>query len=336
MTPCSVLKCPNAANEAVEPLLIVGPLCDGHRARVLAGEEYELQGSEESATGTAQPTVLMGDSLRSLDQYALLAPPNQIVSGNSPGRLVPLRVQRRGEPNERDLNLVIPPDMLPGVAEFFQAVVSPPGRFTPPMDSAMRRNYLDNDLKNEIRYLLAAATEWHTQAKLHLGIGGYEVQVYAMDSTFLHARALFEFFTRKTTAFFYGYNEFGLESKIKSSLYENHWSDPLHARLMHLQSRSRSADVKRFDPDDSQKEHIKNMPVDFAKEVVRMWHVFAGALQALEGDQSRALGQRAHEILREALDAAEAVRTNAVTESQVAQRRKEDPDFVIDPIEWPV
>jgi hypothetical protein len=61
-----------------------------------------------------------------------------------------------------------------------------------------------------------------------------------------------------------------------------------------------------------------------------------GALQALEGDQSRALGQRAHEILREALDAAEAVRTSAVTESQVAQRRKEDPDFVIDPIEWPV
>lgn len=94
------------------------------------------------------------------------------------------------------------------------------------MDSAMRRNYLDNDLKNEIRYLLAAATEWHTQAKLHLGIGGYEVQVYAMDSTFLHARALFEFFTRKTTAFFYGYNEFGLESKIKSSLCQNHWVIP--------------------------------------------------------------------------------------------------------------
>ena len=54
---------------------------------------------------------------------------------------------------------------------------------------------------------------------------------------FCTARALFEFFTRKTTAFFYGYNEFGLESKIKSSLYENHWSDSLHARLMHLQSR---------------------------------------------------------------------------------------------------
>jgi hypothetical protein len=50
MTPCNVQKCPNAANEAVEPLLIVGPLCDEHRARVLAGEDLEVQGSEESVT----------------------------------------------------------------------------------------------------------------------------------------------------------------------------------------------------------------------------------------------------------------------------------------------
>jgi hypothetical protein len=144
---------------------------------------------------------------------------------------------------------------------------------------------------------------------------------------------------RLAEAFFYGYNEFGLNSKIKSSLYEKHWSDPLHARLMHLQSRPSSADVKRFDPDDSQKEHIKNMPVDFANEVVRMWHVFACALEGLEGDEPKVLGRRAHEILGEALDAAEAVRTNAVTENQVAQLKKEeklDPDFVIAPIKWPV
>jgi hypothetical protein len=59
----------------------------------------------------------------------------------------------------------------------------------------------------------------------------------------------------------------------------------------------------------------------------------------LEGNEPNALGRRAHEILSEALDAAEAVRRNAVTESQIARWKKEgklDPDFVIDPIEWPV
>jgi hypothetical protein len=167
----------------------------------------------------------MDDALLSLDQYVLLEAPTSIESGNRHGRQVPLRVRRRGEPNERELNLVIPVDMLPAVALFFEDVANPPGSRTPPMDAAMRRSFLDNDLNNEIRYLLAAATEWNTQAQLNLGIGGYEVQVYAMDSTYLHARALFEFFTRPTTANFYGYNEFGLESRIKSPLYGK-WSDP--------------------------------------------------------------------------------------------------------------
>ena len=50
---------------------------------MLAGEDLEVQGSEESATGTAQPTVLMGDSLLALDQYVLLGPPNEMVTGDS-------------------------------------------------------------------------------------------------------------------------------------------------------------------------------------------------------------------------------------------------------------
>jgi len=101
-------------------LLIVGPLCDDHRAKVLAGEDYELQGSEESATGTAQPTVLMGDSLRSLDQYVLLEPPSKMVTGDSSGHRVPLRVQRRGDSDERELNLVIPRNLLSDTGQFFQ------------------------------------------------------------------------------------------------------------------------------------------------------------------------------------------------------------------------
>jgi hypothetical protein len=121
MTACNVQKCLNPANETLQPLPIVGPLCDEHRARVLAVEDYEVQGSEESATGTAQPTVLMGDSLLALDQYVLLEAPTKISVGRSRhGHLVPLRVKHRGESSKPEFNLVIPPDMLPAVANLFQ------------------------------------------------------------------------------------------------------------------------------------------------------------------------------------------------------------------------
>ena len=123
MTPCNVQKCPNAANEAVEPLLIAGPLCDEHRARVLAGEDLEVQGSDESVTGTSQPTVLMGDSLLALNQYALLEPPTKIISGSSQhGHLVPLRVQRRGAASDTELTLLVRTDQLRAVAAFFSHV----------------------------------------------------------------------------------------------------------------------------------------------------------------------------------------------------------------------
>ncbi len=120
---CKVQKCPNAANPAVEPLPIVGPLCDEHRARLLAGEDWELQGTEESPIGMSQPTVLMDDSLRSLKQYVLLEPPSSISTGNPRhGDLVPLQVRRRGDPNESELTLAIPLEMLPAIADFFNHI----------------------------------------------------------------------------------------------------------------------------------------------------------------------------------------------------------------------
>jgi len=169
-----------------------------------------------------------------------------------------------------------------------------------------------------------------------LDIDGYTVQVYAMDSAFLHARTLFEFFTRKTQDYFYGHDEYGVTTKIKSSLYEKHWSSSLHARLMHTQDRSTSPDVKSFDPAESKK-HIKNMPVDLAMEVVRMWRKFACALQTLADEDMQRLGHRAVEILDEAVVAAETVRTNKVTQKQVAQLKKAGrlpKDFAIPPLSW--
>lgn len=211
------------------------------------------------------------------------------------------------------------------------------GAHTPKMSAAELKNYLETDLANELHWVLRAATEWHAHKHMNLGIDGYSVQVYAMDSTFLHSRALFEFFTRKTQGNFYGYDAYGLTSEIRSSLYDRHWIGPLHARLMHAQERSKTADVKSFDPAEPKK-HIKNMPVDFAMEIVRMWHEFASALQSSADENMKDLGVRAGEILDKAKGAAEKVRTNEVTQSQVAELKKTGKlptDFSIPPLSWP-
>ncbi len=105
---------------------------------------------------------------------------------------------------------------------------------------------------------------------------------------------------------------------------------------MHAQDRSKSPDVKSFDPAESKK-HIKNMPVDFAMELVRMWRKFACALQTLADEDMQRLGHRAVEILDEAVVAAETVRTNKSTQKQVAQLKKagrSPKDFAIPPLSW--
>ena len=105
---------------------MAGPLYDEHRAKLIAGEDWELQGSEQSAVGTSEPTILMGDSLLPLNQYVLLEPPPRLVSGGSRhGHLVPLRVQRRGSSNESELTLLVSPDLLRAVAEQSSSAVSP-------------------------------------------------------------------------------------------------------------------------------------------------------------------------------------------------------------------
>ncbi len=72
MTQCRVQRCMSAANEAVEPLVEAGPLCDEHREKLIAGHDWELQGSEQSATGTSESTILIGESLQALNEYILL------------------------------------------------------------------------------------------------------------------------------------------------------------------------------------------------------------------------------------------------------------------------
>jgi len=84
--------------------------------------------------------------------------------------------------------------------------------------------YLRDHLANELHWLLRAANEWTVQHDLNLGIDGYHVQVYAMDSAFLHARTLFEFFTQPTGRNYYGVDQFGITPPLDSPLYQSGWN----------------------------------------------------------------------------------------------------------------
>ena len=104
------------------------PVCREHYEELIAGAEHRLQGSEESATGMAQPAILMGESLRDLNEYIVLVPPTRLRHDSDcpEGAQLPLRVRRRGDP-ETDLTLVLPEDTLKRFAEMFK-------RFLPESD----------------------------------------------------------------------------------------------------------------------------------------------------------------------------------------------------------
>ena len=109
-----------------------------------------------------------------------------------------------------------------------------------------------------------------------------------MDSACLHARTLFEFFTRPTGNNYYGLDALGM-NPLRSALYTNDWAGPLHSFLMHAQDRSKPRQLKSFDPSEPSKD-LNRMPVDFAEEVVRLWremvrlckHSTSPSVQALE------------------------------------------------------
>lgn len=148
---------------------------------------------------------------------------------------------------------------------------------TPPMTNPELGVYLENHLNNELQWLLRAASEWHVQDKLQLKIVGYSVQVYAMDSAFLHARTLFEFFTQRTSPNYYGCDAFHINI-IPSPIYTTNWKDILHSYLMHAQNRSNPRQLASLSGGTSK--DLNKMPVDFAKEIIRLWQEFIKLLKA--------------------------------------------------------
>lgn len=163
-------------------------------------------------------------------------------------------------------------------------------------------------LEHELKWLLRAASEWHLQDKIQLGLPGVSVQVYAMDSAFLHARTLFEFFTMNTGDNYYGISAYGLEP-IPSHPYTDGWKDKLHAFVMHAQDRSRPGKLKCVD---GTEKDLNKMPVDFAKEIVRVWREFQKGLTVHQDPFLRELAPIAERILHEAIEGADAVMTQKI------------------------
>ncbi|MGB6623329.1 MAG: hypothetical protein WBE43_00955, partial [Candidatus Acidiferrales bacterium] len=140
------------------------------------------------------------------------------------------------------------------------------GKNTPHLIQADKKDYLEKHLFVELQWVLYAATEWSIQNRLQLQKDGYMVQNYAMDSAFLHARTLFEFFVKQTNDNHYGVEEF-LPAKLTSKSYDD-WEGPLHSFLMHAQDRSKPGPLTTSS---GQQKNLIQMPVEFANEILRLW-----------------------------------------------------------------
>jgi hypothetical protein len=186
---------------------------------------------------------------------------------------------------------------------------------TPSLDKQAKTEYIEKHLFNELRWMLGAATEWYVQEQLQLEIVGYDVVVYAMDSAFLHARTLFEFFTKKTNNNHYGCNEF-IGKTLPSPKYQG-WTGPLHRHLMHAQTRSLPEQLEDFW---GGMKDLNKMPVRFALEILRLWKAFEEEL--LNSDKD--LSKLAQDKRREAIE-----RAQCVVKSEVTQKHAERKGIVL-------
>lgn len=114
------------------------------------------------------------------------------------------------------------------------------GRYTLPTPEVLKECI--EDLYNELRWLVCAATEWDAEGRR--GSDGpqpcFHIQVYAMDSALLHARSLYEFFTATDESIRRNrkkkpltWRDFGARCRQSSATYDR-FIKPLHGRVMHL------------------------------------------------------------------------------------------------------
>ena len=138
----------------------------------------------------------------------------------------------------------------------------------------------------ELTWLLRAAQEWQVQSDLNIDLGGYSLQLYAMDAVFLRARALFEFFLGKGSPYCHAQCLFRLDSQLEYPLYDDGsprasrtpklWSDVMHIGSVHLKNRTRPAG--RMAGRGGADKDLNQMPVEIAHGVVDVWEKFEAAL----------------------------------------------------------
>ena len=124
--------------------------------------------------------------------------------------------------------------------------------------------FIRKELCYELRCLLGAATVW--TAFSNAG-AGFDV-VVAMDSVYVHARCLFNFFTGS------GRNdvsvtEFGPTAPYTSSVYDL-WCEPLNRHVLHIAKGRTTPNNLRSSG------HLNEQAKVFGNEVLRLWDQLIG------------------------------------------------------------
>ena len=131
---------------------------------------------------------------------------------------------------------------------------------------------IEDDLFNELRWLLCAATEWAAQRVPTIKEPCKHLKVYTMDSAFTHARGLYEFFTMERKSVLnhdrqnhkrLTWHSYGLTAPLASQAYKKRFAGPLHGRVMHI-CLGRSAHRP-----------IKDKVVTLAADILDLWDRFS-------------------------------------------------------------
>lgn len=123
-----------------------------------------------------------------------------------------------------------------------------------------KKTFIENELYYELRCLLGAATIWQIFKN---NDQGFDVAV-AADSVYLHARNLFNFFTKQQSKHDISITEFGLKAPFKVPIW-NKWEGALNRHVSHISpGRSNPQNLKANG-------HLNKQIIKFAEEILNLW-----------------------------------------------------------------
>ncbi|MBI3984182.1 hypothetical protein HY346_02690 [Candidatus Microgenomates bacterium] len=125
-------------------------------------------------------------------------------------------------------------------------------------------------LKYELRMLLGAAK---LQKYFSENFPG-NTENYPKDSVYLHARNLYNFFTKSKSRDDGSITQYG-DKVISSPLYPKPWGPALNNRVMHIGNRSNTINIQGV-------VHLNDMVQEFAQDITRMWQEWIDQTSDLE------------------------------------------------------